>query len=317
MAMPAPVHERMRQLGAIGRRQTRRRNARMHQDVPTLATVKHRIAALSACHRLAGLEPPFADDSRVRQALRALGNRASKTAHAMLRQPKRPVDRALFDAMLADCLRDGLRGLRDAALLHVAFHTGGRRRSELAGMRWLDLKPYALPQPVEGVRDGYLWTLHEMKGKRAERADVGVMQVPILGAAADAFDRWRDVALAHGKPADGPVWYRLIAPPRRGKGRKAPEGEDAGLLLSTPMIGTDVWRVVRERAAAVGLDPYEFGGHSLRSGGATTLLSEGASPAEVSKLLGHSKLETTLTYYDHRGVPQDALARHVARNRKP
>jgi Site-specific recombinase XerD len=304
-AMPEPVRRRMREIGVIGRRQAQHRAAPVDAELPTLATIRQRIAALSACHRLARLTPPFADDPAVRQALRALANRASKSAPAMLRKPKAPVLRDVLEAMLRDCRTDGLRGLRDAALLHVAFHTGGRRRSELAAMRWRDLAPFTLPEPIEGVADGWLWTLSEMKGRRLDRAEGGIMQVPILGAAADALDRWRDVVLAAGKgSAADPVWWRLI-----------PAREGEGWVLSTPMIATDVWRIVRERAGRVGLDPCQFGAHSLRSGAATTFLLEGGMLADASAMLGHAKLDTTREYYDRRGVPVAALARLVGRHK--
>jgi len=81
------------------------------------------------------------------------------------------------------------------------------------------------------------------------------------------------------------------------------------------MIATDVWRIVRERAGRVGLDPCQFGAHSLRSGAATTFLLEGGMLADASAMLGHAKLDTTREYYDRRGVPVAALARLVGRHK--
>lgn len=306
MAMPDPVRQRMHQLNAIGTRLAARRSrGRLADDVPTVATVKHRVVSLSACHRIANLEPPFADDPRVRQALRALTNRAGKQAPAMLRQPKAAVGRALMTAMLASCVNDGLLGVRDAALLHVAFHTGGRRRSELAAMRWPDLTPLNLVGEVHGQRDGYTWSLWEVKGRRRERSDAAILAVPILGPAAAALDAWRDAVLAHDLPADGPVWYRVV---------KSPEGEGAW-VPSTPMIAADVWHMIRARAAAVGMNPDDFGAHSLRSGAVTTFLDEGGALADASAMVGHSKLDTTRDHYDQRGVPLSAVAKLVSRSK--
>lgn len=306
--MPEIVRQRLAQLGAVGQRQASKRDGHVATDTPTLATVRHRLAALSACHRIANIAPEWADDSLLRRALRALGNRASKRAPALLRKPKRATTRIMLDAMLRECLHDGLRGLRDAALLHVAFHTGGRRRSELVQMHWSDLEPLALPEPVDGVADGYLWTLREMKGKRRERADGGVMEIPILGAAAVAVDRYRDALLAHGHPLTSAAWWRVRA-------EKRPEGRV--WVPSTPMIGVDVWHILRYRASQIGMNPAEFGAHSLRSGGATTFLQEGGSLADASSLLGHAKLDTTRQFYDRRGVPVAAIARLVSKSRNP
>lgn len=303
LAMPATVAKRLGQLHAVGNRQVAGRGEHIAADVPSLATVKHRIAALSACHTLAGMEAAWKDDTGVRRLLRALGRRAARSAPATLRKPKADISRDLLAAMLRECQRDGMRGLRDAALLHVAFHSGGRRRSELVQMHWSDLSPITLPEPVDGVCDGYLWALREMKGKRRERADGGVMDVPILGAAADALDRWRDVVLATGADAHGPAWWRVVG------GGKTPQ------RLSTPMIGADVWRIVRQRAAQVGMNPADFGAHSLRSGATTTFLREGGALGDASAMLNHAKLDTTRRYYDHRGVPLAAVARLVGRTK--
>src|SRR5690606_30094708 len=127
---------------------------RARPEVPSVATIRHRLAALSASHRLAGLEPPYVEAPEVRQAIRALGNRVAREAPVMLRQPKAPVKRDLLHAILTHCLVDGLRGIRDAAVLHVAFHGGGRRRSELAAMRWRDLAPLSGSGPDGEPLDG-------------------------------------------------------------------------------------------------------------------------------------------------------------------
>lgn len=306
MAMPATVLARMEQLGAIGARQASKRGANIDRNLPTLATIRQRLAALSACHRIAEIEPEWLDDPVLKRALRALGNRASKSTPAMLRKPKADVSRGMLNAMLRECATDGLRGLRDAALLHVVFHTGGRRRSELIQMQWPDLVPYELPESVHGVRDGYLWSLREVKGKRRERADIAAMEIPILGDAAAALDRWRYAVLAAGFAADGPAWYRVV--PKRRK----EEGVGAW-VISTPMIEADVWSIIRQRAGQIGLRPDDFGAHSLRSGGATTFLREGGSLSDAANMLGHEKIDTTREFYDRRGVPAEAVARLVGK----
>lgn len=303
LAMPAPVRERMRLINAFGTRLATRRSGAISEEVPTLATIRQRIASLSSCHRIAGIAPEWADNPHVARTLRALANRASKIAPGMLRKPKKPATRDVLDSMLRACLPDGIKGVRDAALLQVAFFTGGRRRSELTQMRWCDLAPLALAEPIEGIADGYLWSLNEVKGKRRERADMASMEIPILGRAANALDRWRDICFAHGHCETDKVWWRVIPSSRK---------EDR-LVISTPMIAADVWHIMRERVAQIGLNPSDFGAHSLRSGAATSNLLEGMALADASRLLGHTKVETTRQYYDQRGAPIEALAKMVAR----
>lgn len=300
LAMPDAVRERMQQLGAFGARQVQRRSGRIADpQLPSLATIKHRLAALASCHRIAGIEPPWLEDDVLRKALRALGNRVARDAPAMLRKPKAPVERDALTRMLLDCLGDGLVGIRDAALLHCAFHTGGRRRSELVQMRWEDLAPLTLPKPIAGIRDGYLWTLAESKGKRRERADGGVLEIPILGEAADALDRWRDACAAWDIPQRGPVWWRVVRGPKHAPAPRP----------STPMIAADVWHMIRRRAERIGMRAEDVGAHSLRSGSTTTFLREGGALADASAMLDHAKLDTTRAFYDHRGVPVEAVVR--------
>src|SRR5690606_20773327 len=279
-----------------------RNDRRVAADVPTLATIEHRIAALSACHRLANMVAEFADSPVVHQARRALKNRVSNTAPAMLRKPKVAATRDVLTRMLKTCHDDGLRGIRDAAILHVGFHGGGRRRSEIANMRWADLTPIQLPESADGLVDGYRWELWQTKGRRREHADNGVLTIHLLGFVADAIDRWRDACARLGLRLDGPVWYRVI---QRRAGEWWP---------STPMIPADIRQVVRMRATAAGFDADDFAGHSIRSGAATTFLEEGGQLAEASRLLDHRRIETTRKHCDHRDAPTGALARLASKH---
>ena len=304
--MPAFVLERMQALGAIGNRLvTRRSGGRARSEVPSIATIRHRLAALSATHRLAGMEPPYVEAPEVRQAIRALGNRVAREAPVMLRQPKAPVKRDMLQTMLTHCLADGLRGIPDAAVLHVAFHGGGRRRSELAAMRWGDLEPLPGRGPDGEPLNGYQWTIHAVKNRKRDRADRPVLRVPLLGPAADALDRWRDALIAHGTPLDGPVWYRVVRS-RDFQGEWTP---------STRMIANDIRVIVRERAEQAGLNANDFAAHSLRSGAATTYLEEGGQLADASAMLDHASLNTTRDHYDHREMPIAAIDRLASRHK--
>jgi integrase len=104
---------------------------------------------------------------------------------------------------------------------------------------------------------------------------------------------------------NGPVWWRVIAKRKR-------EGE--GWKISTPMIDVDVWHMIRRRAARLGLRAKDFGAHSLRSGAVTTYLKEGGALSDASSMVGHSKIDTTRQFYDHRGVPVEAVARLVGKS---
>lgn len=295
MSMPTLVRARMKQISAFGQRRVAGRKGqsagKLDQDLPAVATIKQRIAALVTCHGIAGLPDDYKHDPRYRQALHALAVSASKVAPAMLREPKKHVELDALDAMLLRCSEDGLRGIRDAALLQASFFTGGRRQSELVSMQFGDLQPIKLPEPVHGVWDGYIWHMSSMKGRLQEKVDEAVKEVAILGRAADALDRWRDAVMAAGKDEHGPVWYRVVARKKQGQVMQN---------VTTPMRASDVWAVVKYRAEQVGLDPARFGSHSLRSGAATAYLSNGGDLKSAANMLGHAKIETTMKYYDRR-----------------
>ncbi|MGO8528727.1 integrase, partial [Rhizobium ruizarguesonis] len=66
-----------------------------------------------------------------------------------LRNSAKAVTGDVLARLLATCATDSLLDLRDRAILMVAFASGGRRRSEIAGLRreQLTVEP---PIPVEG-----------------------------------------------------------------------------------------------------------------------------------------------------------------------
>ncbi len=91
------------------------------------STIKRKESSISAIHRLSYLEDPTKHPEvriAMRKVNRKLGTRFSQ-AH--------PIDRAMFEEMLACCGND-LRGKRDRLLLRLAFETM-RRRSELVSLR--------------------------------------------------------------------------------------------------------------------------------------------------------------------------------------
>jgi integrase len=93
------------------------------------STVKRRLASWGTLHRWKGQEGPLASPS-LRSALR-LAVRASTRPRR--RKSKRAVTRDVLDRLLATCRSDRLADTRDLAILLLAFASGGRRRSEVAG----------------------------------------------------------------------------------------------------------------------------------------------------------------------------------------
>ncbi|HYW77063.1 MAG TPA: tyrosine-type recombinase/integrase, partial [Gammaproteobacteria bacterium] len=55
-------------------------------------------------------------------------------------------------------------------------------------------------------------------------------------------------------------------------------------------------RIVKDWVAAIGLDPAEYGTHSLRRTKATLIYRKTKNLRAVQLLLGHTKLESTVRY---------------------
>jgi integrase len=94
-------------------------------------TVRRRLASWSTLTKWRGLSGAFASPalkSAIRLAVRAVPRqRRRKSAKA--------VTSDVLAKLLATCTTDSLRDVRDRAILMVAFASGGRRRSEVAGLR--------------------------------------------------------------------------------------------------------------------------------------------------------------------------------------
>ena len=96
------------------------------------STIRRKVSSISAIHRLSSLEDPT-KHSEVkiiqRKIYRQLGTRFDQAY---------PITRALLTRLLAAC-EDDLHGLRDRALLLVAYESM-RRRSELISLRVEDIE---------------------------------------------------------------------------------------------------------------------------------------------------------------------------------
>ncbi|MEL6992835.1 MAG: integrase, partial [Pseudomonadota bacterium] len=113
---------------------------------PAPSTLDRRIASWRAFHRMKNLASPF--EAPLLRQTRAKARRAAAKPKA----PKsaNPITREVLEAVLATC-DHSLRGIRDRAVLMLGWASGGRRRSEIAGLmrQDVDLKDYDA--------DGLIW----------------------------------------------------------------------------------------------------------------------------------------------------------------
>jgi integrase len=231
---------------------------------PAPATLDRRIASWQAFHRMRNLTSPFAAPF-VQQA-----RQKARRANARPRQPKspKPVTRDILEALLANCDATH-RGIRDRAMLMLAFASGGRRRSEVTALNVEDIGR------DDFKTKGLLWVrLLETKTTKKDQAP----RLPLKGRAARAVMHWIEVALL----SDGPLFRPISRADRPLPRRLAP----------------DALRIIlRQRLVLAGY-PADFATpHGLRAGFLTQAALDGAPLAAAMKLSLHRSAVQAQKYY--------------------
>ena len=160
-------------------------------------------------------------------------------------------------AMIEAVDGDDPRSLRDRALLETMYGSG-LRVSEACSLSFDDI-----------VADGELLRILG-KGNK-ERL------VPLGGAAGAALRRYAD----------------------SGRGAFARDLSERHVFLTRlgrPFTRQGVFKVIRERAAAVGIAPERISPHVLRHSFASHMLAHGADIRAIQELLGHADIGTTQIY---------------------
>jgi site-specific recombinase XerD len=227
------------------------------------STLSRRCAAIRYAHKAAGHEPPTNAEG-VKAVMR--GIRRTKGTKP---NRKAPAIAARVVAMI-DGLPNNLVGLRDRALLLTGF-AGALRRSELAAIDLKDLERHA---------KGFILTLPRSKTDQEGKGQTVIIPNGARLKPVKAIDAW----VAAAQIVDGPLFREVD---RHGNvGKKA-------------LSDRSVARIVKRCAAAAGLNPEVFSGHSLRAGFVTQALLDDVDPLKIMKQTRHEKVDT-LAGYDRR-----------------
>ena len=239
-------------------------------------TIARRVAAISYAHKLKGLDSPTTVEA-VRQVLRgirrAIGAKPNQKAPA--------TDRAMA-AMLAH-VPEVLIGVRDRAILLIGF-AAALRRSEIVALRIAD---------IEIVPEGMI--VH-IRSSKTDQEGVGQqVAVPRGGRmrVVEAFEAWRQCldnvsTMSPGfKGGLNPAEFLFRSINRHGR------------IGAAALTDRSIADIVKRYAAAAGLDPSTFSGHSLRAGFVTSALEHGADIFKVMDVTRHRTVET-LKSYDRR-----------------
>jgi len=259
--MPADVEQKLRIQGLL-------RSPGPHAP----DTVRRRLATWSTLTKWRGLDGFFGSPA-LKSALR-LAVRA--TPRPRKRKSAKAVTGDILARLLATCSTASLRDLRDRAILMVAFGSGGRRRSEIAGLRVEQLQPEE-PIQIDGAPHLPSLSIHlgRTKTSGADNDEV----VYLSGRPVDALNAW----LAVAKIDTGSV-FRAI--------------DRWGNISRRPLDPKTINDIVKQRAELAGLDPSEFSAHGLRSGYLTEAANCGIPLPEAMEQSRHKSVQQASEYYN-------------------
>lgn len=236
-------------------------------------TVRRRLATWSTLTKWRGLTGAFASPalkSAIRLAARA-------TPRPRKRKSARAVTGDVLAKMLATYSSGSLRDIRDRAILMVAFASGGRRRSEIAGLR----REQLTVEPPIAVEDGpplpsLAIHLGRTKTSGADHDEV----VYLTGRPVEALYAWIDAA----RIDKGSVFRRV---------------DRWGNVSKRTLDPKSVNDIVKQRAMLAGLEPGEFSAHGLRSGYLTEAANRGIPLPEAMEQSRHRSVQQASSYYNN------------------
>lgn len=226
------------------------------------STIDRARAAIRMAHETAGAADPTGHKS-VKLTLKGI-----RRAVGVAKAKKSPILATDVKAMLA-ALPAGPAGVRDRALILVGF-AGAFRRSEVAGIAVEHIEHTA-----EGIKvflpksktdqEGAGRLVGIKRGDNPATCPVRALEAWIEAAGIDAGPVFRSVN-RHGHIGAGAITPQSVA------------------------------LVVKRAAAAAGLDPAKYSGHSLRAGFVTQGALNGATEANIMRQTGHTSNATVKGY---------------------
>lgn len=197
-----------------------------------------------------------------------------------------------FDVIISSGTR--LKGLRDYSLFATYVYTT-RRRSELAHLKWGDIRQDTVVDKDGSTRQGYVFTF-EMKGKgrSLNRQELPEPCMIAILAYLEAAGRLETI-----QPQDY-VWTAIKA----GQGRT--DGTSGG-----PLNPNYISREFRRMMQLANFSPEVSHLHVLRHSGARLRWSEGQEIMSLRETLGHTRLDTTQHYIGAIAGVADPMAKKL------
>lgn len=229
-------------------------------------TVARRLSALTENFDAAGIKENPCRFPMVKNALRGI-----KRMKGTLQRGKAPI---LFDdikEMMTYLPGENIQQIRDKAILLVGFY-GALRRSEIVGLDVEDLR---------FTRLGLLLTLRRSKTDPFDKGQmIAIPKVKNTDyCAVTALRRWLDVS----KITAGPVFRGFT---KTHKVRK------------TRMADRTIAVIVKHYAELIGMDPKDYGAHSLRHGFATSAALQHVEERDIMRQTRHHSQAMVRRYID-------------------
>ena len=242
------------------------------------SSIARAMAAIAHHHRQAGAVPPHQAEGGAVVLDALAGIRRSRVVEP---DRKAAADADIVMQLLWSIQGDGMAALRDRALIAFGMALAARR-SELVALDVADLA---------WEKQGLRVTIRSSKtDQEAQGAVVAVPEGRRLTPLAH-LRAWLGAAAI----TEGPVFRPLR---KGGRVRDARLSDDA------------VARIVKARAAAAGLDPERYAGHSLRAGFVTAAARAGADVWKIQQVTRHKSIQVLSGYVrdarlfdDHAGEP--------------
>jgi site-specific recombinase XerD len=228
------------------------------------ASIRRAVVGISAVHLLNRYTDPT-KDPEVRIAMKRMHRTLGRSANQAY-----GIRHDLLNLLLAN-VGGSIRGLRDAALLQLAYDTLCRR-SELVTLRMDDV--VATPQG-----DGMHYSILLRKSKVDQEARG--RHLPLRAQTMLAIEQWIKAA----KLSEGPIL----------------RGIDRSENISDTLGSGQINRIYKRLARQAGLDSdliARISGHSFRVGAAQDLLASGASMPAIMQRGGWSKADTVMRYLE-------------------
>ncbi|RWM89513.1 MAG: site-specific integrase [Mesorhizobium sp.] len=239
-------------------------------------TVRRRLSSWSTLTKWRGLRGKFNApglQSAIKLAVRA-------SARPRGRKSKKAVTADILTALLKACDGDRLVDVRDRALLITAFASGGRRRSEIASLRFEQIvEEEPVPTHPKAPDGEKLPCLSIRLGRtKTTQADSDAF-VLLVGRPVLALKGW----LERAGITEGAVFRGI---------------DRWGNLEKRALTPQAVNLILKRRIAEAGLDPQSFSAHGLRSGYLTETARRGIPLPEAMQQSQHRSVQQASNYYN-------------------